>query len=809
MQNKAMTRIAVFVLAALFSLYIGLQLAPKTNPSLYGLPSVTDSDAELTARQFLEKANIDYKKYHEYSYYDVDQNGSNYVLDKLGLEKTREIMTKAELPLSYWTVQYVMNVPRNNQQDWLRLKVSPTGRLISYEHYVPDSMRAGDIDSVSALTIIHEYMKSWPGVSLDGFSIERTNSYKKPQRTDIQIIFSKPFPGLDRGAEKLNFYLAGKTITSVNYYFEEPSDANIEAVGGANIIFNALSIAVYFFVTLIGLVLFLKLYHDGQIGVRNAVIVGGIVYFAQVFYIINMWDIWGVGTNFGSISHIYTKWILLGVQMVIAYVYMFVNSFSTWAVSDYYLRTVKPALLKGTDSLFSGKLLSKNVGLEVPVGFAYGIILFGIVYTVNYLLIHFAGARPLMMDRFIGHGYPIFALLLAIFVYIAFEEVIFRKFYTTWLKTKIKSLTTVLFLSAFTYSFYSIFFNDIFKFWPAYYSLVPYFIIGLVQAWVFWKYGLLTAFTSAALFYGVNGLVYIFYTSNSVYYFQGGLIIAIFTAVFIAGVYSLLKGKVFEYNISSEPQHIKRIKERARMQQELEIAKKVQLGLLPKEQPQLKGFDITGVCLPALEVGGDYFDFINLQDGKLGIAIADVSGKGVPAAIYMTLTKGILQSHAEATLSPKSVLSKVNSLMYRTIERSWYVSMFYAVLDPSTKKLVFSRAGHNPAIVLNTAKKEHQLLQPAGIGLGLEMGDIFTKTLVEGELTLESGNTLVFYTDGFTEAMNEKEEEYGEERFLNFLSDNDNGSASELLNKAITEIKSFQGQASQHDDMTMVVLKVF
>ena len=134
--------------------------------------------------------------------------------------------------------------------------------------------------------------------------------------------------------------------------------------------------------------------------------------------------------------------------------------------------------------------------------------------------------------------------------------------------------------------------------------------------------------------------------------------------------------------------------------------------------------------------------------------------------------------------------------------------MFYAVLEPKNKQLIFSRAGHNPAVVLNQDKSNPQILQPNGIGLGLEMGDIFTKTLVEGELQLESGNTLVFYTDGFTEAMNENGDEYGEDRFLQFLNDNDNSSANELVNIAIKEIQSFAGAAQQHDDMTMVVLKV-
>jgi sigma-B regulation protein RsbU (phosphoserine phosphatase) len=392
---------------------------------------------------------------------------------------------------------------------------------------------------------------------------------------------------------------------------------------------------------------------------------------------------------------------------------------------------------------------------------------------------------------------------------VLFDEVVFRKFLVTQLKIMFNSRLTAMSVAALFYAFFNIFFGEFFDFWPTYYTLIPFFVYGLIQGWIFWNYGLLASMSSAVLYFSLLMITHIFNADNPTYIIQG-LIYSIFLfAILLVALISLFRGKEFHFTQQSEPEHIRRIKERLRMQQELDIAKKVQLGLLPKEQPSLKGFDIAGVCVPALEVGGDYFDFIRLKDGRLGLAIADVSGKGVPAAIYMTLTKGILQSHAESDLSPKAVLSKVNSLMYRTIEKSWYVSMFYAVLDPETKKLIFSRAGHNPAIVLNKDKSKPQILQPAGIGLGLEMGEIFTRTLVEGELQLEPGNTLIFYTDGFTEAMNDGGEEYGEERFLQFLKANDSGSANDLLKNALKEINKFSDGAAQHDDMTMVVLKVY
>ena len=146
--------------------------------------------------------------------------------------------------------------------------------------------------------------------------------------------------------------------------------------------------------------------------------------------------------------------------------------------------------------------------------------------------------------------------------------------------------------------------------------------------------------------------------------------------------------------------------------------------------------------------------------------------------------------------------------MYRSMERNYFVSMFYAVLDGREKSLRFARAGHNPAIVVRKENRETELLQTAGIGLGLEEGEVFEKTLVEGELSLSSGDSLIFYTDGFTEAMNEKDEEYGDTRFLELLQNHDDVSAQALLDYAVTNINGFVGDAPQHDDMTIVVLKV-
>jgi sigma-B regulation protein RsbU (phosphoserine phosphatase) len=232
------------------------------------------------------------------------------------------------------------------------------------------------------------------------------------------------------------------------------------------------------------------------------------------------------------------------------------------------------------------------------------------------------------------------------------------------------------------------------------------------------------------------------------------------------------------------------------------------MSLLPKKDPVVDGFDIAGVCLPALEVGGDYYDFFDLGEGKIGIAIGDVSGKGVPAAIYMTLTKGILQTSAAASSSPKEVLDKLNRQMYTNIERNSFVSIYYTVLDNMKRTMKIARAGHNPAILTHRDSDQNLMLIPRGIAVGLESGPKFQEFLEEDEVDLVSGDVLTLYTDGFTEARRNDGEEYGEDRLLGLISKNKQRSAKEILDKVVQSIKDYTGSTPQHDDMTMVVIKV-
>ena len=253
-------------------------------------------------------------------------------------------------------------------------------------------------------------------------------------------------------------------------------------------------------------------------------------------------------------------------------------------------------------------------------------------------------------------------------------------------------------------------------------------------------------------------------------------------------------------------QNIQNELERERMAKELEIAHQVQLNLLPKTSPEMAGVRIAGACIPAREVGGDYFDFITLGPRKLGIAIGDVSGKGLPAAIYMTLTKGVLQSEAAGRISPKQVLTQVNKLIYQSMGRGTFVSMVYAVLDMEAGTFTYARAGHNPPIHLRSQGEGIRLLDAPGIGLGLDSGETFHASVTEDTFDVSPGDWIVCYTDGITEAMDDAQQEFGEQRFIDLVQKR-HTSPEALLRATHQEIHAFTGNGQQHDDMTLVALQ--
>ncbi|HEX5473097.1 MAG TPA: SpoIIE family protein phosphatase [Vicinamibacterales bacterium] len=254
--------------------------------------------------------------------------------------------------------------------------------------------------------------------------------------------------------------------------------------------------------------------------------------------------------------------------------------------------------------------------------------------------------------------------------------------------------------------------------------------------------------------------------------------------------------------------------EKKRLEEELRIARQIQMSLLPRGPLEFAGLAVTALCVPAREVGGDYYDFFPLGGRRLGVLIADVSGKGTSAALYMAELKGLVLSLSQISQSPRQLLLDVNRIIAENLDTRSFITMTYAVIDLEAGVMTFARAGHTPLIYLagpSAREPAVRVLVPSGMVVGLRLpgaGDKFAELLEEHRVPLHEGDVIVLYTDGITEAMNQASDLFGESRLSRLVEEHGHLDSSELRERILREIEAFVGSADQHDDMTMIILKV-
>jgi sigma-B regulation protein RsbU (phosphoserine phosphatase) len=253
--------------------------------------------------------------------------------------------------------------------------------------------------------------------------------------------------------------------------------------------------------------------------------------------------------------------------------------------------------------------------------------------------------------------------------------------------------------------------------------------------------------------------------------------------------------------------------EKERLEQELRIARSIQMSLLPQGPFAMPGIALTAHCEPAREVGGDYYDYLPIDSHRLGILIADVSGKGTSAALYMAELKGIVLSLSQVHASPRDLLIDANRIISRHLDARSFITATYAVVDLRERTLRYARAGHCPLIYMPghyAGVRTAQILAPDGmvVGLQLDEGQMFTSLLEEATLPLGPGDLFLLYTDGLSEAMNSDGDIFGDDRLASLVSGHADLPSDELRERILRDIRTFAGTAVQQDDMTMVLLRM-
>jgi hypothetical protein len=603
--------------------------------------------------------------------------------------------------------------------------------------------------------------------------------------------------------------IQGNQTGAIEYNFYPPENYR-EGSDSSQALFGTFSVLFVFFLTQYAIFLFLKKYHQGEIWLkigRNLFL----VYFSvSIVYLINYWP--SVGQNINMGLDVLTSKIIIFLSMgLLVYFFLALLLFGSWSVSESYAREQWPEKLNAIDAYFKGKIFRKASGTSMMKGLVLALGVSLIYLTASILLNvekSFMYISPSSLLGIYTGFFPVVDILAESFINSMLGSIAITFFIINVVYQKWHNRTAAILLSGLVFTLAAVISPSPPSVNVFFLSLLITFAFGCFYGYIFFKFDILTLLS---LHFHVGIITKGFALENGMDSFYAAnfflLILAISTTPVIYFI-SRYRNKDFVLTEYGMPEHIKRISERERMQRELELAAKVQLSLLPKRQPEIPGFDIAGFSLPAKEAGGDYYDFVKLGGNKLGIAIGDVSGKGMGAAIYMTLTKGILQAHAEENVSPKIVMDKVNKLLYRTVEKNTFVSMFYAVLDVDRKKLSYSRAGHNPGILYSHQGGSTKELKSKGMALGLERGHIFRETLIEEEISLADGDLVVLYTDGLTEAMNRSRAEYGESKLVNSIKEYRELPSQRIIELVFKDIQKFTNGYPQHDDMTMVVIKI-
>jgi phosphoserine phosphatase RsbU/P len=247
--------------------------------------------------------------------------------------------------------------------------------------------------------------------------------------------------------------------------------------------------------------------------------------------------------------------------------------------------------------------------------------------------------------------------------------------------------------------------------------------------------------------------------------------------------------------------------EKKRLDHDLEIARDIQRILLPAESPSVNGFEISGMNIPARQVSGDYFDYIKVDDERLGVAIADVSGKGVPASLIMAICRSVLRSQAVGNPSPADVLQKVNRQLYPDIKEDMFISMAYLVLDHARNSVTLARAGHDAPLLFKRDSQSITPLKTPGMVVGIDSGDVFDRLTVDVGVPLEPDDCILLYTDGITEALDSEGNEFGLERTIAAMRASAKDSAQAMIARLIDDLRNFVGSTPQNDDITLIAIR--
>jgi sigma-B regulation protein RsbU (phosphoserine phosphatase) len=798
-----------FVLLLALSSFVIFEFFPRVH--IYGgLRLPLDAQAiELRSRELMVRLGISPEGLTPQAQLKYDQALFREVEQRYGVEKSNE-MVQSRIPVHHWDVTWrkasAMSIAMNQGEDPSKkgelvaeiirgnvfIQLGTDGRLLEFERKIPDSVSLPSLTQAEARVLASTFLRAYgaPAVELpDSAQPSSEKRIEQKKRIDYEFIWNSRSPELDNPVN-ITVLVVGSSVGHFQVRVEVPEQYKKSDFETA---FQVINPIVYFVAVIVMLVVAFRRFRSFELGFRLGAIIGIVGALA-------------LGIEIFLTMRGDRGWEIL-IPLILGPLFYGGGLVVVWAVGESVARESWKEKLVSLDLLSKGYLVHSRIGENVVRGIALGCAGFALSLLLTFVAGKLTHTWINRLEESATASFGTFAswlYVLGIGLSVnAYKVAIFILFGVSFLRRRISSAFPLIVLGALIMVLTSS--GDLSPVWIGVSIQV---LVGAVSVWAFYRYDALAAFLSLYTISVLDVAGGLLVAGNPTYAQSGYIVIVGLGLLVVGGLASQMRKREVTDFDDIMPAFAKHITERQRLQQELEIARNVQMSFLPKSNPSMAELDIASRCAPALEVGGDYYDFMDLPDKRLGVVVGDVSGKGTQAAFFMTLTKGFVHALAEVSGSPSTVLTQVNKLFYENVDRGVFISMVYGVFDTKQHVLTLARAGHNPVIMRKTQATQVEVINPMGLALGLDPGATFAKSIQEVSIPFQSGDLFVFYTDGFPEAMNKTMEEFGEERLCQTIQNYAHGTAAEIMDGVFAEMRLFVGKAKQHDDMTIVVVKV-
>jgi DNA-binding transcriptional ArsR family regulator len=702
------------------------------------------------------------------------------------------------LPVAGW--QVIVYAPGARNFEWSYLaEISFSGEVLTARLRLDPQAKAPAISPEAARERAAALLTR-QGVDLSRFDRPEIRSQQLAGRTDLTVRYRDrhglALPGVTHG---IQVFFAGDRLAGFGRWLDDPREkalarsiTGLSFLNVGRILWIFLSAGVLAFP-------FLKRYHAGEIGVKRGVQIFFLVLAVGLATMLLSGRASAEDENFGFATREQNTWLVILFGLVFYVVPAALLSFFAWSVGESVCREAWGEKLTAFDALFQGKLANRSVARSAFRGWMAGLAVAGGVAALLLAIERLGGwpfASMLRLDSSAVPGLDVaLEVLLALPFYLAvllWVLPVAARRLGRWGGALLASLVAAVLLPAMALTA------------PVAWTFAVAFAFSAALVLLFLRTDLLTALLAGLVAQALFAVYPMLWAADPGLQLQGWLALAVLAVPLIASVRHLASGKDLAYRYEDIPPHVRRIAERERQRVELETARRIQSSILPDLPPRLAGVDIAHAYLPASEVGGDFYDVLALEDGRLAVAVGDVAGHGVSSGLIMSMAKSALA--VQVTFDPEvaAVFNTLNRTVYQTARKRLLTTLCYALVDPRRLEIVYASAGHlHPYRIGATGRVES--LQSIAYPLGVR-----GQLLIDPHTArLSPGDSLFLYSDGVVEARREGSDEmFGFERLEESLARHAGRGVEGLRDGVLEDVSRFTAHAPREDDQTILVLRL-